>query len=163
MRLFYIALLTLCSFFHAFAQQNKVLCGTSDEHLPQVLLDKMARLPAIMENQRARAVTGEMRICRIGVEIDYPTFVRFDRDTNLISRLVLEDISKVSEVYEKEINTRVVVGNLRIWKDPNTDPFRISDNIAILLDVLNRLPAQVAGNGLYPAGRRFGRENMGIG
>ncbi len=140
MRLFYTALLILCSFSHAFAQQNKVLCGTSDEHLPQALLDKMARLPAIMENQRARAAAGEMRICRIGVEIDHDTYTFFDGDTNLITRHILENTAKVSEVYEKEINTRMVVTNIRIWKDPKTDPFAVSDDIGRMLYVLEGLP-----------------------
>jgi hypothetical protein len=145
MRVFYFLLFAPIYCFPAFAQQNKVLCGTSDEHLPKELLDKMARLPAIIENQRARTAAGEMRICRIGVEIDSDTYALFEGDTNLITRRILEDISKVSKVYEKEVFTRMVVGNIRIWKDPNTDPFRLSDNTGGLLTVLDQLPAATAG------------------
>lgn len=140
MRIFYIALLLLCSFSSAIAQQKPVYCGTSDDVVPKELLDRMARLPAIMESQRARTAAGEMRICRMAIEIDYATYSQLNGDTNLITRKVLQDIAKVSEVYEKEINTRVVVSGIRIWKDPNTDPFRNATNTYHLLDILANLP-----------------------
>lgn len=145
MRIFYVAFLALIYSFPALSQEKKLLCGTSDEHLPKEVLDKLARLPAIMERQRARTLAGEMHICRIGVEIDHETYTLFEGDTNLITRRILEDIAEVSEVFEKEINTRMVVTNIRIWKDPNTDPFAVNSNIGIMLTVLDRLPAAAAG------------------
>lgn len=139
MRFFYIVLVMLLS-PRTFAQQRPVSCGTSDENLPREILDRMARLPELLESQRNRTSAGEMRICRVGIEIDYQTYLQFDGDTNLITRKVYQDIAKVSEVYEKEINTRVVVAGIRFWKDANTDPFRVTDNTYSLISILLNLP-----------------------
>ncbi|GGH51407.1 hypothetical protein GCM10007423_54800 [Dyadobacter endophyticus] len=140
MRLFYLTILTFLAFSSAIAQQKPVRCGTSDDAIPQDVLRNMARLPAIMRQQKARVGAGEMNICRIHIEVDYKTFVKFEQDTNVIFRKVLEDIEKVSEVYEKEINTRMLVTNIRIFKNPDTDPFAASENIFSLLDILTNLP-----------------------
>jgi hypothetical protein len=139
MRFFYIALFILLSFSTAISQQKSVSCGTRDDNLPEYVLRKMAELPAILQQQKARSGAGEMNICRIAVEIDYTTYVEFDRDTNAIFRKVLEDIQQVSKVYEKEINTRMVVTGIRIFKNAKTDPFAESDNAYAMLDVLTRL------------------------
>lgn len=104
MRLFYLTILTFLAFSNAVAQQKPVRCGTSDDTIPQDVLRNMARLPAIIQQQKARISAGEMNICRIHIEVDYKTFVKFEKDTNVIFQKVLEDIEKVSEVYEKEIN-----------------------------------------------------------
>ncbi|CAN0395993.1 unnamed protein product, partial [Phaeothamnion confervicola] len=139
MRIFYIALLVLCSLSQAFAQQQPVSCGTSDEALPKAVLDKMAQAPLLLEQQKARLASGEMYICRIAIDVDYQTYLKFDGDTNLISRKVMEDIHKVSEVYEREINTRMVVTNIRIFKSSATDPYDVTDNIFSLLSMLTTI------------------------
>lgn len=139
MRALYITLLALFAFFAAIAQQKPVSCGTSDDALPEHVLRKMADLPAILQKQKARIGSGEMNICRIAVEVDYQTYVNFEKDTNVIYQKVLDDIEKVSIVYQKEINTRMVVTNIRIFKDPDTDPFAVSDNIFTLLSILTNL------------------------
>lgn len=136
MRFLYFKLILLLSLSTAIAQQKPVSCGTSDEALPRDILDKMARLPAIMEQQKARLQNGEMNICRIGVEIDYETYIKFEQDTNLIFRQVQEDIRKVSEVYEREINTRMVVTSIRIFKTSDADPFAKTYDIFELLSIL---------------------------
>ena len=141
MRIFHIVLLVLCAPSSALAQQQPANCGTSDENLPPEVRDRITRLPAILQSQRARTKAGERRICRIGIEIDYQTYIQYDSDTSLITRKVFEDIAKVSEVYEKEINTRIVVAGIRFWKDPGTDPFGTTDNTYTLLDILAGLPA----------------------
>lgn len=140
MRSFYIAFLLLCSLSHAFAQQAQVSCGTSDEALPKAVLDKMAQAPLLLQQQNARLAAGEMYICRIAIDIDYQTYLKYDGDTNLITRKVMEDIQKVSEVYEREINTRMVVSNVRIFKNAGTDPYGETDNIFSLLSILTNMP-----------------------
>ena len=139
MRSLYLAFFLFLSFFQVLAQQKALRCGTSDDAIPQDVLRRMAELPAIIRQQKARLGAGEMNICRVHVEVDYKTFVKFEKDTNAIFRQVLEDIEKVSEVYEKEINTRMVVTNIRIFKNPDTDPFAASDNIFSLLDIVNNI------------------------
>lgn len=139
MRFLCFKLLLLLSLSAAVAQQKPIACGTSDEALPPHILDKMARLPVIMEQQKARLGAGEMNICRIGVEIDYETYIKFEQDTNLIFRQVQEDIREVSEVYEREINTRMVVTSIRIFKNPGTDPFAKTYDIFELIDILSNM------------------------
>lgn len=142
MRFLYFTLSLLLSLSAAIAQQKPTVCGTGDDALPVHILEKMARLPAIMQQQTARAAANEMNICRISVEIDYQTYIKFEKDTNAIYRKVLENLRTVSEVYEREINTRMVATSIRIFKSQETDPFNASNNIFTLLSILkNSAPA----------------------
>ncbi|MDR6807628.1 hypothetical protein J2Y45_004828 [Dyadobacter sp. BE34] len=139
MRFLYLPLILFLSLSTVFAQQKPVVCGTSDDALPKVILDKMAMLPTILQEQQARTGAGEMNVCRIAVEIDYQTYVQFEKDTNLIYRQVHEDIQKVSEVYEREINTRMVVTGIRIFKNPDTDPFGSTYDIFQIIGILEAM------------------------
>ena len=142
MRFLYLTLSLLLSLSAAIAQQKPAVGGTSDDALPRDIVEKMSRLPAIMQQQKARAAVGEMNICRIAVEIDYQTYIKFEKDTNAIYKRVLENMRTVSQVYEKEINTRMVVTGIRIFKNQETDPFAASNNIFTLQNILkNSAPA----------------------
>lgn len=139
MRFLYLALVLFLSLSAAVAQQNPTSCGTSDQALPKEILDKMAILPAILQQQKARTGAGEMNLCRIGVEIDYQTYLKFEKDTNLIYRQIHEDIQKASQIYEREINTRMVVTSIRIFKKQDTDPFGSTYDIFHLLGILETM------------------------
>ncbi|MBD2752431.1 T9SS type A sorting domain-containing protein [Spirosoma sp. BT704] len=84
----------------------------------------MGQLPRLIADQRAREAAGERNTCRLAVEIDSDTYREFEKDTNRIRRYVLSQVSRVSKVFEREINTQLVVVNIHIWKDTEPDPYR---------------------------------------
>ncbi|GAB3888204.1 hypothetical protein GCM10028825_20550 [Spirosoma agri] len=84
----------------------------------------MGQLPRLMADQRARKTAGERRICRVAVEIDSDTYLEFEKDTNRIRSFFLNRIEQASKIYEREINTQLVVVYFHIWKDSEPDPYR---------------------------------------
>jgi predicted glycosyltransferase len=50
---------------------------------------------------------------------------------------VINAISQISKVYEKEMNVRLVPTVIHIWKDAQKDPYRGNRNIYDLLALFN--------------------------
>ncbi|WP_171036480.1 T9SS type A sorting domain-containing protein [Dyadobacter sediminis] len=96
----------------------------------------MQMLSQIVKQQQARTSAGEMMICRFAVDIDSDTYLEYKKDTAAIIHKVLDNIEKCSQIFEKEINTRLVVTQIRIFKDTEVDPYR-NDNVSYsLLNIL---------------------------
>ncbi|WP_221389908.1 M12 family metallo-peptidase [Dyadobacter sp. NIV53] len=98
----------------------------------------MRQLPGLMEKQEARTGSEKLSICRVAVEIDSDTYLKYNKDTSAIIEQVLSSIERSTQVFEKEINTHLVVTSIRIWKD--NDPFRQSNSLSILLGILASTP-----------------------
>ncbi|MCE6991019.1 M12 family metallo-peptidase [Dyadobacter sp. CY323] len=129
------------SFLNARAQQDLSSCGTKDNILPENIRAKMANLNISAGDNNARSQAGNLFICRIAVEIDSDTYLKFEKDEAAIRRNVLENIAACSKVYETEIDTRLVVTSIRIWKDTEPDPYQGYSDIAALLTRLTTTPA----------------------
>ncbi|RIV25195.1 T9SS C-terminal target domain-containing protein [Fibrisoma montanum] len=141
MTLFYrLALLGLFSFFWLnTSAQNLLPCGVNDRVLPDSTVRLMGRLPQLMAQQRARKAAGERNICRVAVEIDSDTYVEFDKDTNRIKSFFLDKIEQTSRIYEREINTQLVVVFFHIWKDTEPDPYKGKENLYDLWPIMDRI------------------------
>lgn len=120
----------------AFAQEKPVLCGTRDADAPQQIRQMMSQLPAIMARQNARTAAGEMRICRVAVEIDSDTYVKYERDTAAIIQTVIGNIEKCSKFYEREANFRMMVTSIRIFKDTEPNPYANAHDVHAMLTIL---------------------------
>ncbi|MCE6992939.1 zinc-dependent metalloprotease [Dyadobacter sp. CY323] len=131
---FVLILLLSCTF--AFSQEKPFMCGTKDHDAPQEVMRLMRRLPAIMSQQNARTTAGELRLCRIAVDIDSDTYVKYQRDTAAIIQIVTENIEKASKFFEREANIRMMVTSIRIFKDDGPDPYAGQSDIYALLNIL---------------------------
>ncbi|QHV95998.1 M12 family metallo-peptidase [Spirosoma endbachense] len=104
--------------------QTTLTCGVDDRHLPDSTVRLMGQLPRLMADQRARKAAGERNTCRIAIEIDSDTYLEFDKDTNRIRSFFLNRIQQTSKIFERDINTQLVVVYFHIWKDTEPDPYR---------------------------------------
>ncbi|MEO6285708.1 MAG: M12 family metallo-peptidase [Dyadobacter sp.] len=129
-------LILLLSCGSAFGQEKPFACGTKDHDAPQEVMRMISRLPAIMAQQNARTNIGETRICRIAVDIDSDTYVKYERDTVAIIQKVIENIEKASKFFERETNIRLMVTSIRIFKDGGPDPYAAQNDIYALLNIL---------------------------
>ncbi|MCF0068830.1 M12 family metallo-peptidase [Dyadobacter sp. CY261] len=126
----------LLSWGSAFSQEKTLMCGTKDADAPQEVKQMVSRLPAIMALQNARTTAGETRICRITVDIDSDTYVKYERDTAAIIQKVTQNIEKASKFYEREANIRLMVTNIRIFKDGGSDPYAGENDMNTLFNIL---------------------------
>ncbi|PRY35910.1 putative secreted protein (Por secretion system target) [Spirosoma oryzae] len=115
--------------------QPKFVCGTSDHNLPDSVLRLMSLPPETL--MKARAGVGSQYVCRLALEIDSDTYLTYEKDTNRLKEALLKQIASVSAVYEREINTRLVVVLININKDPAKDPYAGENNIYILSNRFN--------------------------
>ncbi|RRB04030.1 M12 family metallo-peptidase [Larkinella rosea] len=120
-------LLLALSFFifsHCVQAQTGPVCGVNTQNLPDTIVRMMGQAKQLLANQQARKAATPRNICRIAVDIDSETYLQFDKDTNQIRGYVLKQIEAVSQVYEREINTQLVVVRIHIWKDAASDPYK---------------------------------------
>ena len=136
--LFSLLLLVLTS--NVFAQEKPIVCGTDDSAITPEVAEQMRMLPQIMQKQNARISAGEMTVCRISVDIDSYTYLQYEKDTSAIIQKVIENIQKCSQLYELEINTRLVVTSIRILKDTDIDPYAATSDVSTQLGVLANRP-----------------------
>lgn len=129
-------LILLLSCGSAFGQEKPFACGTKDHDAPPEVMRMIRTLPAIMAQQNARTTAGETTICRIAVDIDSETYVKYDRDTVAIIQKVIENIEKASKFFERETNIRLMVTSIRIFKDGGPDPYAGQSDIFALLYIL---------------------------
>ncbi|GAB4044638.1 hypothetical protein GCM10028774_64740 [Spirosoma jeollabukense] len=95
----------------------------------------MGQLPRLIANQQARKAAGERNTCRLAIEIDSDTYLKFEKDTNRIRSYVLQKIDTVSKVFERETNTQLVVVAIHIWKDTEPDPYRGESSMYTLFSI----------------------------
>jgi Metallo-peptidase family M12/Secretion system C-terminal sorting domain len=132
----FTTLLFSFSLTFSFAQKQPFSCGVNDSNLSESTINAMRMAPQWLKQKQARKSANELYICRIGVDIDSDTYNSFGRDTTLIKYEVLKRIERISKVYEAEINTQLVVTYIKIWTNPDTDPYKKSqDSFAHLYDI----------------------------
>jgi hypothetical protein len=128
----------LVSCLPVMAQVKDVSCGLTEETSRETdsLMNLIRQSPGLV-NARTNA---NMNICRLAVEIDSDTYAEFGGDTAAIRRDVLKMVSWCSKIFEAEVNTRLVVSVIRIWKPTDPDPFRGITDTYVLLSLINQRP-----------------------
>ncbi len=118
------------------AQENTrtMACGVNDAVVPAEILEQMQKAPQWMKSRaNARIDASQRYICRIAIDIDSDTYALFNQDTTLIKYEAYKQIERISKIYEKEINTQLVVTYINIWKDSAKDPYKgVSDIFKML-------------------------------
>lgn len=130
-----ILLLSLFVNLSLFAQKQGISCGVNDKNLPEKTLNAMRMAPVWLAEKQSRKAVNDFYVCRIAIDIDSDTYNYFEKDTARIKYEVLKTIERVSKVYEKEINTQLVVTHINIRKDRKTDPYYGTSDIFDLLDI----------------------------
>lgn len=131
---FYFIFILLCQ--SSFAQKQEFICGVNDKVLPDSIIKTMQMASLNLKEKQARKSANELYVCKIAIDIDSDTYKIFDKDTLYIKYEVIKMIDKISKLYENEINTRLVVTKINIWKDEKYDPYFGTLNIFTLLNIL---------------------------
>ncbi len=113
---FLFLLLALPFFINA---QPALKCGTADSTLIPILERHFGDITRL---KSARTTMGEPLVYRLAVDVNYNTYLLYRRDKIRISEVVHQFIEKASQVFEKEINIRLVVTDLLIWDTPEPYP-----------------------------------------
>jgi hypothetical protein len=129
-------LLTLCYHF-ALAQESNVLCASTDNDLTKEDLETLRNLPQILKDRQVRKrAIDDFFFCRVVVDVDFETFKRYAGDTIRIKDEVATMIQKTSKIYEKEIQTKLVLTHVNIWKTQASDPYTGVFDINAMLTLL---------------------------
>lgn len=121
----------------SFAQNQTFTCGVNDEELSLQTQQAMKELPEwIKERKLRKTAINDFYFCRLIVDIDYDTFKKYNGDTLYIKNEVALMVQKVSKIYEKEIQTKIILTNVNIWKEQSKDPYAGITDIFKLLDRL---------------------------
>lgn len=104
---------------------GQLTCSTSEDNIPANIMQLMHEKPA--ENPQD-AETLELQLA---IEADYNLFKRFNFDRAKALAYISLAIATVSEIYERELNVRVVVSNMRLW-EAAADPYSDSENAMTL-------------------------------
>ena len=130
-----ILLLLLFSLQTVFAQNQPFTCGVNDDELSAQTLQAMKQVPEwIKERKLRKAAIDDFYFCRLAIEIDYETFKKYNGDTLYIKNEVALMVQKVSKIYEKEIQTKLILTNINIWNEQAKDPYSGISDIFVLLD-----------------------------
>ena len=131
-KLFYLSFFI---FQASFAQNQVFTCGTDDAELSAAAQQTMKELPELIKQRKLKkAAIDDFYFCRIVVDIDSDTYKKYNNDTVYIRNEVALMVQKASKIYEKEIQTKLVLTYINIWKDPSTDPYAGLSDISKLLD-----------------------------
>ena len=133
----FVALFLFPSFSSLFAQKQSTSCGVNDAILPDSIVQAMQMTPIWLKQKQTRKAANDLYVCRLAIDIDSDTYIQFDSDTILIKYEVLKMIERVSKVFEAEVNTKLVVTHINIWKDVKTDPYKGITDIFQLLNTLS--------------------------
>jgi hypothetical protein len=132
-----LILLFILLYNSSFAQENNSLCGSTDADLTKEDLETLRNLPQIIQAQKARKPSNDdFYFCRVVVDIDYETVKRYNGDTVRIKDDVAIMIQKTSQIYEREIKTKLVLTYVNIWKTQATDPYTNTSDINAMLTIL---------------------------
>lgn len=118
----------------SFAQD--ITCGFDDNEISQKIMNQ---LPQFIKERKARQqAIDDFYMCRVVIDVDYQTFKKYNGDTLFIKNEVAAMIQKTSEIYENEINTKLVLTYVNIWKEESKDPYNnVSDIFTMLTNLRN--------------------------
>ncbi|UBM58917.1 M12 family metallo-peptidase [Marinilongibacter aquaticus] len=86
--------------------------------------------------------------CIVSIDIDSDTYEDFKGDTLQIRIEVLQMLEKVSGIYERDVNTKLVLGDLHIWKESSKDPYYGVTNI---YEMLNAIQKNAEDKSIFPS------------
>ncbi len=136
-----LLLLSVVFIANVYGQEQAVVCGFDDNEIP---IESLQSLRGILDKSKLRpASTNDFYFCRVIVDVDYQTFLKYNGDTLFIKNEVANMIQRVSKIYENEINTKLVLVYTNIWKEASKDPY---NNISNISTMLNNLRAVYASN-----------------
>lgn len=118
-----------------FAKSQEFVCGTNDDELSAAAKQIMDELPELIKQRKLKkSAIDDFYFCRLIVDIDSDTYKKYNNDTILIKNEVALMVQKASKIFENEIQTKLVLTYVNIWKDPSTDPYAGLSDIFKLLD-----------------------------
>lgn len=112
-------------------------CGFDDTKLSGENLKFMLNAQNFINSKKASRIASDERyVCRIAIEVDSYTYDFFNGDTTFIKYDAIQQVERVSKIYEKEMGLRLVVSHVNIWKNKDTDPYK---NLFNIFDILRNI------------------------
>jgi hypothetical protein len=106
----------------SYSQQPAPSCGTSDSTVSAYL----AKYVQKRDLTAARTSAGEKLEYRLALDINYQTYLLYNRDKEFLTKTAYRFIQKASEVFEREINVKLVVTSILIWDQP--EPYTLNED-----------------------------------
>ncbi|MDQ3021867.1 MAG: M12 family metallo-peptidase [Bacteroidota bacterium] len=97
--------------------KNTFVCGT-EENLSKEYIDKMRK---VIEEKTKDSSPTDLYVAEIAIEIDYATYLFFQSSMQNTMNYVVTLMSKVSAIYMKEVNVKLIIPYTRVWTSP--DPY----------------------------------------
>ncbi|MCP9770757.1 hypothetical protein EGI22_22870 [Lacihabitans sp. LS3-19] len=130
-------IIAILAIFTGSSYSQNVICGLNDTQISEETQYAMNMAKEWNFNRSARtSQNNEYSICKVAVDIDYFTYDEFKKDTTKIIFTVKQQLLEASKIFEKETNTKLVLTQVNIWKDPETDPYANTKDIFRLLSIL---------------------------
>jgi hypothetical protein len=101
-----------------FGQQNAADCGTVDSVLANYIQHYTD--PKVLT--RTRQASTEKLEYRLALDINFRTYQLYNGDKEQIIRTAHQFVQKASEIFEREINIKLVIANINIWEKPEPYP-----------------------------------------
>ncbi|MCE7038732.1 M12 family metallo-peptidase [Dyadobacter sp. CY312] len=113
----------------SYGQHTAPACGTSDSTVASYL----AKYVQKRDLTAARTSAGEKLEYRLALDINYQTYLLYQKDKELLTKTAYRFIQKASEIFEREINVKLVVTSILIWDKPEpytlTQDYEYFDNV----------------------------------
>lgn len=123
-------------YFSSQAQQNLpiITCGTNDE---KSMTEEIRQMLKSLDVKKYARIGETSRLeCLIAVTVDKSMYEYYNKDTEVIKNRVYELFSRVSKIYETELNVKLTVSYIEIWDS------RDYKNLGDLDDYWNRISVE---------------------
>ncbi|MEO8208925.1 MAG: M12 family metallo-peptidase [bacterium] len=106
--------------------KNAFVCGT-EENLSKEYIDKMRK---VIEEKMKDSSPTDLYVAEIAIEVDYATYLFFQSSMLNTTNYIATLMSKVSAIYMKEVNVKLIISYTRVWTSP--DPYNSTTSGGLL-------------------------------
>jgi hypothetical protein len=106
-------------------------CGTADSTVAHYLIKHSQKV----DLSKARMAAGEKLEYRLALDINYATYLRYNKDIEWIKRVAYKFIDDASQIFEREINVKLTVSAILIWDKP--EPYQLVGDLDYFYNVQN--------------------------
>lgn len=118
-KIYYVTLFCFLTLFSSLAQQNnspKFSCGVKDSEAMTEEIHQLMKNIGLNKVSKARIGETSKLECLVAVSVDKSMYDFYNQDVEAIKNRVYEVFAEVSRLYEKELNIKITVSYIEIWK-----------------------------------------------
>jgi hypothetical protein len=118
----------LTTAFNTFAQNADLKCHTPDPVATPELRRIMQQIAMPSAQSQARMKAKPLLECLVAVDVASDVYTLFNKDTSLIKERIYYTFAEVSKVFEAEIQVKLTVSFINIWKEKSPYQSATDDN-----------------------------------